>query len=876
MLLSLDSRRLALSLLFAAAVAACSAVGGTVPDGWFIWPSVEPADGSALDTRTADTQPAGSRGRIAVRDGVFVTADGERIRFWGANLSAAEAFPSASDAELIARRLAKGGVNIVRLHHLDNVWAVDSRGSLWPRNRPSRDRIDPAQLKVLHRLVAVLKRHGIYVNVNLKVSKSLTEADGFAPTVRELPSFQKRVDIFQRRMIDLQKEYARQLLTPKNPYTGLSLAEDPAVAVVEMNNENSLLGFWTRDLGRGLDRLPEPFRSELARLWNDWLLRRYPDDEALRAAWQPAVAVASSPSLVAADATWTTKIRPGTEAHVESRDDARALRITIARASGIAWHAQASLRGLTVHEGRTYTIECEARADRERSLEIGVGLDGDARPDEEWRSFGLLESAAVGTDWTPVRLAFTAHSVAGAPAVLSVNAAAAPGWIELRGLRFVEGAEGSGLRSGQSPRSASVPIPVAASPRQWADWIHFLADTERAFADEMRAFLTGELGLKAPIACSQIEYGGITGLWREQPMDFADAHTYWQHPDFASGADWDAARWSIRNSPQIAEFSPRGFAGFGNLAFSRVAGKPFSVSEYDHPAPSDFACEMYPTIATFACRQDWDAVYPFAIAEYGSRNRRGALRNFFDQVNHPAKWAFAPFATRVFRHGLVAGASSGAVLHLGTPFWGEQHHADLLWRKLLPAGTIPFLDQRLAVSDRSAPTDTHARVSLEGEPRPGPVSLVDGPRGRLFVVAAPAAAAVVGPIGGASADAGALHVTCQEFGRGFAAITAVALDDRPLEQSRRVLVTLAARGENQGMTWNADRSSIGAGWGRAPTIAERVPATIALDGGVARVVYALAPDGTRARRVTTEAVGGGLRFSVSPEDATLHYEIVAE
>ncbi len=861
-------------MLIAAVIASAGPAAEPAPEGWFNWPSVEPADGTALDTRTSETLPAGSRGRVAVRDGRFVTGDGEPIRFWGANISAAEAFPSAEDAEFLARRLAKGGVNIVRLHHLDNTWAIDSGGSLWPKDRDSRDRIDAVQLKVLHRLVAALKRHGIYVNLNLKVSKSLSTADGFPPTIAELPGFQKRVDIFQRRMIDLQKDYARQLLTPENPYTGFSLAADPAVAVVEINNENSLLGYWTRDLGRGLHRLPEPFRSELQGLWNTWLARRYADDEALRRTWVDPQAGEAPASLVRADAAWSTKLRPGTEARLGTDGDARSLRISIERSSGIPWHAQFSLRGLTIEEGHPYTVEFEARADRERSLEVGVGLDGDARPGEEWRSFGLLDPSTIGTAWHPVRLVFAAHSVADDPAALSLNAAAAPGWIEIRGLRLTKGAHGAGLQAGQSPRAGSVPIPVAFSARQWADWIHFLADTERAFADEMRALLRDEIGVRAPIACSQIDYGGLTGLWREQPMDFADAHIYWQHPDFAAGADWDAARWSIVNSPQIAGFSPRSFAALGVLAFTRVAGKPFSVSEYDHAAPSDFACEMYATLATFACRQDWDAVYPFAIAEYGSRNPDGALSNFFDQINHPAKWAFAPFATRVFRRGLVAPAESSAVLHLASPVWQEQPHADLLWRKLLPAGPIPFLDQRLGVSDRHAAADTQARVAREGNVRPGPVSVIDGDAGRLYIVAAPAAAAIVGAIGGASADAGALHVTCRDFGRGFAAITAIALDDAPLARSARVLVTLAARGENTGMTWNKDRTSVGAGWGRAPTIAERVPATVTLEGDGARTVYALAPDGTRTRRVVTEAVGGGVRFSVSPEDATLHYEIV--
>jgi hypothetical protein len=196
--------------------------------------------------------PTGAAPCISVRDGHFVTPDDRRVRFWGCNLASSEAFPAdAAQAALIARLLAKGGVNLARLHHLDNPWGVDHGGSIWPADRPGHGELDPVQLDRLHRLIAALRDRGIYSNLNLKVSKTLGPADGFASTVTQLANFQKRVDIFDRRMIELQKDYARRLLTTKNPCTGLAPAEDPAVAIVELNNGNTLLGYWTKDLGRG-------------------------------------------------------------------------------------------------------------------------------------------------------------------------------------------------------------------------------------------------------------------------------------------------------------------------------------------------------------------------------------------------------------------------------------------------------------------------------------------------------------------------------------------------------------------------------------------------------------------------------------------------
>src|SRR5690349_20681588 len=80
-----------------------------VPDGWFEWPVVEPADGTALDASALNATPAGSRGRVTVKEGRFVVGDGRPLRFWGVNVTADGAFPSEADAELLARRLAKAG-----------------------------------------------------------------------------------------------------------------------------------------------------------------------------------------------------------------------------------------------------------------------------------------------------------------------------------------------------------------------------------------------------------------------------------------------------------------------------------------------------------------------------------------------------------------------------------------------------------------------------------------------------------------------------------------------------------------------------------------------------------------------------------------------
>jgi len=68
-------------------------------------------------------------------------------------------------------------------------------------------------------------------------------------------------------MIELQKEFARDLLQHVNPYTGLAYRDDPAVAIVEINNENGLVSRWWE---KGLDDMPQVYADELARQWREW------------------------------------------------------------------------------------------------------------------------------------------------------------------------------------------------------------------------------------------------------------------------------------------------------------------------------------------------------------------------------------------------------------------------------------------------------------------------------------------------------------------------------------------------------------------------------------------------------------------------------
>ena len=862
----------------AQAPAAPVAAAPAVPMFPFVMPWDDAAPGTITDVSFLNARPAGVNGYIVPRGGHFVESKtGHRVRFLATNFGATQAFPNHADAEKEAAHLAKQGYNLVRLHHMDNNWA-GAVGSIWDFSRADRQHISPAQLDKVDYLFAQLKKNGVYSNVNLHVSRQFSAADGFPESVSKIPfDFDKRVDEFDRRMIQLDKNYAHDLLTHVNPYTGLSYADDPAVAVIEINNENSLVGFpWGDGLGSGLDVLPEPFLGELVGFWNDWLTKKYRTDAGVQAAWTKGL-TATGPGMLNDTMAWSIE-HQGTSAATMSvpinlsypHNIAPDLDAHVTQIDGTDWHVQVHQTGLDLHDGETYTVTFRAKADTARVMPLAAGLD-----QADWHNVGLTGNAALTTEWKTFHYVFTAHDTAPKHSRLAFTLGGQIGTVWISDLQIHPGAEGAGLPPGQSLATKTVGIPDGSLRAQHEDWISFLADTERAYADEMRAYLKDDLHVHANVICSQMGYGGLTSLGRNAAMEFADNHAYWQHPSFPHKA-WDQTDWNIPNTAMVSDLAAGGAGTLRDLAEYRVAGKPYSVSEYNHPAPNDYRAEMMPELASFAAFQDWDMIYLFAQGDYGANAPTDKINGFFDLANDPSRTAFLPAAALIFRAGEIAPATDAAIVTVPRSRLVSLESAGGAWSAATGKGATklsPF-EERLGLALGGPKIqDVSLRQTAPRLPAAPAVALGRNAAGALYTANAPAALAFAGFVGGQTVTLGQNTLTFPAFGNGFAAMTLTAMDQRPLAQSGRVLLTLAGKVENQGMVWNADRTSVGDQWGHGPTVAEGIPATVALKTNAARHVWALDGAGKRAGEVPITFANGTLTFTVGPQFQTLWYEV---
>jgi hypothetical protein len=247
---------------------------GRADKGYFPWEP--PLDGfgdeALLDLRHLNEREAGQAGRIR-RDGRrLLLGSGRPVRFWAVNCSSGNTAGARESVDYLARRLAKLGVNMVRYHS--------------PLYQAGDDpaRIDPRKLDDLQYFVAAMKREGIYTKLSFYFPLWFEGRRewGFRGYDRIKNNRPFGLLYFEPRMQQVHRAWLKGLLTTENPYTETPLAEDPAVGILEIVNEDSLF-FWTFDP----KNVPSPYWRKLEGEFAKWLTERYGSPARAAKAWGP-------------------------------------------------------------------------------------------------------------------------------------------------------------------------------------------------------------------------------------------------------------------------------------------------------------------------------------------------------------------------------------------------------------------------------------------------------------------------------------------------------------------------------------------------------------------------------------------------------------
>lgn len=219
-------------------------------------------EGSALDFSFLLDAPAGKYGRItAAPDGrlVYEKRPEKTVRLWGENICQYALRHSKPVFRSLAAYFARMGINLIRLHHHD-------KDLVAPDSETGTD-LNYEHLDRLEYFVAEMKKNGIYVTTDLFTSRKvhLDRIPELRPVLKTRKNFNpsvlyKAILPFSDAALEDWKTFVRNWMTHRNPYTGLTWAEDPVLVYLNLVNEDNVSLWWNR-CGLG------PFFQEKFDLW---------------------------------------------------------------------------------------------------------------------------------------------------------------------------------------------------------------------------------------------------------------------------------------------------------------------------------------------------------------------------------------------------------------------------------------------------------------------------------------------------------------------------------------------------------------------------------------------------------------------------------
>ena len=412
------------------------------------------------------------------------------------------------------------------------------------------------------------------------------------------------------------------------------------------------------------------------------------------------------------------------------------------------------------------------------------------------------------------------------------------------------------------------------------DFYQFVTDVEHDYWTGMHAYLKKDLGLEAPVAATQL---GYTTPQLMAEMDYVDNHAYWCHPSVRK-------EWRIGNRAMVNNMASR----IRKLASQRVLGKPYTISEYNHPYPNFYGAEGQPMLRAYGALQGWDGVF-----EYSYNNRQNAEpdRNeyFFSMAARTDVLAHFPACAAMYLRGDVKESAAPYIANL--PY--NEFFDRLVKKGSVAQGIVSATDQkvpnelalerRVAVdlTAKSKTIDCHIPDEAQKVFRSDTGEIVldaSTPGAGVWTVNTPNTKVFSGFPKGRTFDLGGVKLAIGETKLGWATVSLTSHDATGFGESgrpARILLTATGLCHNGGAKFTHDGDFIhcrGKDWGTGKTVNEGIPAAVTLPSKAsATKCWALDERGERAKPVSVEAdADGHAVLKIGSEYRTVWYEIAVK
>ncbi len=226
--------------------------------------------------------PAGKHGAVLMVDDQFQFEDKTPVKFWGTNLAYAACAPEEhSVADATAKMFARYGINSVRLHKFTGPLGWEGIGD--PKDVTQ---MDSKGMDRLDYFTAALAKNGVYYGFSHTFGMHVREGNrdkilAYDEIKNNLGGNTYGLINVAPDLQDLMIATAVNILNHTNSVTGKKYAEDPALAYVEMQNEDDVF-FWATP---ALVKKCPTYMKAVEGRFADWLTQKYSSQAGLASAW---------------------------------------------------------------------------------------------------------------------------------------------------------------------------------------------------------------------------------------------------------------------------------------------------------------------------------------------------------------------------------------------------------------------------------------------------------------------------------------------------------------------------------------------------------------------------------------------------------------
>jgi hypothetical protein len=365
---------------------------------------------------------------------------------------------------------------------------------------------------------------------------------------------------------------------------------------------------------------------------------------------------------------------------------------------------------------------------------------------------------------------------------------------------------------------------AAASKERFFAEAEYYLSLEEGFFQMMRDLLEKEIGVKS-LLCGTSDHSDGTCQYAHiranMIMDFIDGHGYWEHPSKRDGKTW------IKNTPMVNDPWDSTVTQF---ARTPVVGRPYTISETNHPFPHVYACEGFPILTAYSLFHDWDGIYWFTYGAGPAEEVEKGIRGSFNMSVDPMKMSTIAALAPLWHRQDIRPAKTRIVRSYTHEQIIERIRAER-WKER------PFFDPQFP---RSTPLRFATRFTLDG--LPGDEYPADSDRNRLesdtselgwyhaeqergiVTVDTKNTSALIGFVRASGLETDHVKV---EVDNEFCTVILTSLDGRPICNAQRLLLVTTAKSTNTDFAFEEDGRTV-ARWGTGPTLIEPVTGRVLL------------------------------------------------